>query len=193
MCWLVCASITPLPLSHIFTWCLYLIILFICCFTRWTPALGPDHSGRRHWLVFYISIRCTSTHDSLSYLPLLFQPSVSSRMFRRSEARSSSPRSTIASTMMSRLCTFCFRAISMSMKLCGGVNCRQLPLVVSIPVCSRYSGTCVIAVLQTWFLFHADPLSLWSEDECQNFESGLRVHGKNFFAIHQNKVCKMIV
>ncbi|XP_067928759.1 mesoderm induction early response protein 1-like [Watersipora subatra] len=33
-----------------------------------------------------------------------------------------------------------------------------------------------------------DPLSLWSEEECQNFESGLRVYGKNFFAIHQHKI-----
>jgi hypothetical protein len=33
-----------------------------------------------------------------------------------------------------------------------------------------------------------DPLSLWSEEECRNFENGLRTYGKDFFQIQQNKV-----
>ncbi|XP_078279956.1 mesoderm induction early response protein 2-like isoform X2 [Rhinoraja longicauda] len=33
-----------------------------------------------------------------------------------------------------------------------------------------------------------DELCAWSEDECRNFEHGLRVHGKNFHLIQANKV-----
>ncbi|KAH9523377.1 Mesoderm induction early response protein 1 [Bulinus truncatus] len=33
-----------------------------------------------------------------------------------------------------------------------------------------------------------DVMSLWSEDECRNFEDGLRLYGKNFHEIHHNKV-----
>ena len=33
-----------------------------------------------------------------------------------------------------------------------------------------------------------DEMSLWSEEECRNFESGLRTYGKNFHLIQQNKV-----
>lgn len=33
-----------------------------------------------------------------------------------------------------------------------------------------------------------DPMSLWSEEECSNFETGLKFYGKDFFHIHQNKV-----
>ncbi|XP_072040517.1 mesoderm induction early response protein 1-like [Amphiura filiformis] len=33
-----------------------------------------------------------------------------------------------------------------------------------------------------------DEMSLWSEEECRNFESGLRMYGKNFHLIQQNKV-----
>ncbi|XP_045157885.1 mesoderm induction early response protein 1-like [Mercenaria mercenaria] len=33
-----------------------------------------------------------------------------------------------------------------------------------------------------------DPMSLWSEEECSNFETGLRFYGKDFYLIHQNKV-----
>ncbi|XP_038048508.1 mesoderm induction early response protein 1-like [Patiria miniata] len=33
-----------------------------------------------------------------------------------------------------------------------------------------------------------DEMSLWSEEECRNFESGLRAYGKNFHLIQQNKV-----
>lgn len=34
----------------------------------------------------------------------------------------------------------------------------------------------------------SDPMSLWSEDECKNFETGLRLYGKNFHQIQQYKV-----
>lgn len=34
----------------------------------------------------------------------------------------------------------------------------------------------------------ADSMSLWSEEECRNFESGIRCYGKNFHLIQQNKV-----
>ncbi|XP_046405488.1 mesoderm induction early response protein 1-like isoform X2 [Ischnura elegans] len=33
-----------------------------------------------------------------------------------------------------------------------------------------------------------DTMSLWSEDECRNFENGLRTYGKDFHMIQQNKV-----
>lgn len=32
-----------------------------------------------------------------------------------------------------------------------------------------------------------DTMSLWSEEECKNFENGLRMFGKNFHEIQQNK------
>ncbi|KAF5300383.1 hypothetical protein FQR65_LT01004 [Abscondita terminalis] len=35
---------------------------------------------------------------------------------------------------------------------------------------------------------NADTMSLWSEEECKNFESGVRCFGKNFHLIQQNKV-----
>lgn len=35
--------------------------------------------------------------------------------------------------------------------------------------------------------------SLWSEEECRNFESGIRTYGKNFYQIQQNKVCSPIL
>lgn len=35
---------------------------------------------------------------------------------------------------------------------------------------------------------NSDTMSLWSEEECRNFESGIRCHGKNFHLIQQNKV-----
>jgi len=31
-------------------------------------------------------------------------------------------------------------------------------------------------------------MNLWSEEECRNFENGLRTYGKDFFQIQQNKV-----
>lgn len=33
-----------------------------------------------------------------------------------------------------------------------------------------------------------DTMSLWSDEECRNFESGLRTYGKDFHLIQQNKV-----
>ncbi|WAR24218.1 MIER1-like protein, partial [Mya arenaria] len=38
------------------------------------------------------------------------------------------------------------------------------------------------------FRIVSDPMSLWSEEECSNFETGLRFYGKDFYMIHQNKV-----
>jgi len=35
-------------------------------------------------------------------------------------------------------------------------------------------------------------MSLWSEDECRNFENGLRIYGKDFFQIQQNKVHRVL-
>ena len=34
----------------------------------------------------------------------------------------------------------------------------------------------------------ADTMSLWSEDECRAFELGLRLYGKDFHMIQQQKV-----
>ena len=34
----------------------------------------------------------------------------------------------------------------------------------------------------------ADTMSLWSEEECRAFESGLRVYGKDFYSIQNQKV-----
>lgn len=34
----------------------------------------------------------------------------------------------------------------------------------------------------------SDTMSLWSEEECRNFENGLRSYGKDFHMIQQNKV-----
>jgi hypothetical protein len=39
---------------------------------------------------------------------------------------------------------------------------------------------------------NTDPMSLWSEDECRNFESGLRHYGKDFYLVQQNKVRAII-
>ena len=36
-------------------------------------------------------------------------------------------------------------------------------------------------------------MSMWSEEECRNFENGLRTYGKDFFQIQQNKVCGIAV
>ncbi|XP_052065977.1 mesoderm induction early response protein 1-like [Mytilus californianus] len=33
-----------------------------------------------------------------------------------------------------------------------------------------------------------DTMSLWSEEECRNFENGIRVYGKDFYLIQQNRV-----
>lgn len=58
----------------------------------------------------------------------------------------------------------------------------------SIYLCGRIKVMFALCSLVSFQVSIVDPLSLWSEEECQNFESGLRVYGKNFFAIHQNKV-----
>ena len=43
------------------------------------------------------------------------------------------------------------------------------------------------------FFFFLDVMSLWSEDECRNFEDGLRLYGKNFHEIHHNKVRSPVI
>ena len=35
----------------------------------------------------------------------------------------------------------------------------------------------------------ASTMTLWSEEECRNFENGLKTYGKDFHMIQQNKVC----
>lgn len=40
---------------------------------------------------------------------------------------------------------------------------------------------------------NTDAMSLWSEEECRNFESGIRSYGKNFHLIQQNKVSDFLV
>ena len=37
----------------------------------------------------------------------------------------------------------------------------------------------------------ADTMSLWSEEECRAFELGLRLYGKDFHMIQQQKVSAM--
>lgn len=51
----------------------------------------------------------------------------------------------------------------------------------------------VVAVAAATTASHPSPdndtrMSLWSEEECRNFESGLRIYGKDFHAIQQAKV-----
>ena len=36
----------------------------------------------------------------------------------------------------------------------------------------------------------SDVMSLWSEEECRNFENGLRAHGKDFF-LNQQKASQV--
>lgn len=38
-----------------------------------------------------------------------------------------------------------------------------------------------------------DTMSLWSEEECRNFENGLRTFGKDFRQIQQHKVKFLVV
>lgn len=38
---------------------------------------------------------------------------------------------------------------------------------------------------------NSETMSLWSEEECRNFESGVRCFGKNFHLIQQNKVTEI--
>ena len=57
----------------------------------------------------------------------------------------------------------------------------KIPPRSALPVCSKQS-------LTIYLMFHADPMSLWSEEECRNFENGLRTYGKDFYLIQQNKV-----
>lgn len=36
--------------------------------------------------------------------------------------------------------------------------------------------------------FAIEELSVWTEEECRNFEQGLKVYGKDFHVIQANKV-----
>ena len=45
-----------------------------------------------------------------------------------------------------------------------------------------------IPTKKTCISLSIDPMSLWSEEECRNFETGLRLYGKDFYLIQQNKV-----
>ena len=38
----------------------------------------------------------------------------------------------------------------------------------------------------------SDTMSLWSEEECRAFETGLRVYGKDFYSIKNQKVSVMV-
>lgn len=40
--------------------------------------------------------------------------------------------------------------------------------------------------------YFLDTMSLWSEEECRNFENGIRVYGKDFYLIQQNRVGRFI-
>lgn len=37
-------------------------------------------------------------------------------------------------------------------------------------------------------IFSAEELSVWTEEECRNFEQGLKAYGKDFHLIQANKV-----
>ena len=48
---------------------------------------------------------------------------------------------------------------------------------------------CLFFILFSIKVFYfSDPMSLWSEEECRNFENGLRTYGKDFHLIQLNKV-----
>lgn len=38
----------------------------------------------------------------------------------------------------------------------------------------------------------ASTMTLWSEEECRNFENGLKTYGKDFHLIQQNKVSDVL-
>lgn len=39
-----------------------------------------------------------------------------------------------------------------------------------------------------WLICSAEELSVWTEEECRNFEQGLKAYGKDFHLIQANKV-----
>lgn len=42
--------------------------------------------------------------------------------------------------------------------------------------------------LTVFLLFLSEELSVWTEEECRNFEQGLKAYGKDFHLIQANKV-----
>jgi len=87
----------------------------------------------------------------------------------------------IFSLMVTRIHHFCWLLINLTAQKFGGINKISIMPMLSSSSFQRLDSSVVCIAI-------VDPFSLWSEDECQNFESGLRVYGKNFFAIHHNKV-----
>jgi len=60
---------------------------------------------------------------------------------------------------------------------------------VAADLCITYVLSTFVVLLMTF----SDPMNLWSEEECRNFENGLRSYGKDFFQIQQNKVCYIFI
>lgn len=58
---------------------------------------------------------------------------------------------------------------------------------VNIPIFKSYESK--ISVYLYLLNFVSDTMSLWSEDECRSFETGLKAYGKDFHLIQMNKVC----
>ncbi len=44
------------------------------------------------------------------------------------------------------------------------------------------------ALILLFFFFYTEELSVWTEEECRNFEQGLKAYGKDFNFIQANKV-----
>lgn len=41
------------------------------------------------------------------------------------------------------------------------------------------------------YYFNSEELSVWTEEECRNFEQGLKAYGKDFHLIQANKVSNL--
>lgn len=42
-----------------------------------------------------------------------------------------------------------------------------------------------------YIFFNSEELSVWTEEECRNFEQGLKAYGKDFHLIQANKVSEL--
>lgn len=62
------------------------------------------------------------------------------------------------------------------------------PVAPGILATATGDGCIVTATTAAATAASAASMSLWSEDECRNFESGVRCYGKNFYLIQLNKV-----
>lgn len=62
------------------------------------------------------------------------------------------------------------------------------PVAPGILATATGDGCIVTATTAAATAASAASMSLWSEDECRNFEGGVRCYGKNFYLIQQNKV-----